>query len=54
MRGGRFIGYGDLAQANGAKWQKVRRAMNYTQRRVAISTADALGQDRCRQMTSAL
>ena len=53
-RDGRFISYGDLAQANGAKWQKVRRAMNYTQRRVAISTADELGQDRCRQMTSAL
>jgi len=28
-RDGRFISYGDLAQANGAKWQKVRRAMNY-------------------------
>ena len=26
----------------------------YTQRRVAISTADAVGHDRCRQMTSAL
>src|SRR3546814_12491644 len=24
----RFISYGDLAKANGAEWQKVRRAMN--------------------------
>ena len=28
-RDGRLISYGDLAQANGAKWQKVRRAMNH-------------------------
>lgn len=28
-RDGRFISYGDLAEANGAKWQRVRRAMNH-------------------------